>query len=32
MAQIYLMVGDEDEAIDQLEHILSAPTFFSGGI
>ena len=29
LAQIYLMVGDLDGAIDQLEHLLSVPAWFS---
>ncbi|MEE9263840.1 MAG: hypothetical protein V3V11_05240 [Vicinamibacteria bacterium] len=29
LAQIYVMVGADDEAIDQLEHLLSVPTVFS---
>ncbi|MDA2924446.1 tetratricopeptide repeat protein [Acidobacteria bacterium AH-259-L09] len=29
LAQIYLMVGDYDEAIDYLEHLLSVPALFS---
>jgi serine/threonine-protein kinase len=31
MAQIYLMIGDQDRAIDELEHLLSVPGFFSAG-
>ena len=29
LARIYLMVGDYDAAIDQLEHLLSVPAWFS---
>ena len=29
LAQIYLMVGDYEAAIDQLEHLLSVPAWFS---
>ena len=31
LAQIYVMLGDYDEAIGQLEHLLSVPAFISAG-
>ena len=31
LAQIYVMVGEHDDAIGQLERLLSIPAFFSAG-
>ena len=31
LAQIYVMLGDHDKAIDYLDHLLSVPTFFAAG-